>query len=147
MSPLNDGISLLNPMLHLTLAERWHDLASLSKSGVGGFGMVGAILMLELVGDWLLSWSGLSGDVLEYQAQLADLLPVEAIKSMLFTSLLVFAPLLLRWLLHLLHLLLQALSWPRLGQRKPVFSPPAQHDCVLRAANGCRAPPVSLFGI
>ncbi|GAA3717949.1 hypothetical protein GCM10022421_27470 [Oceanisphaera sediminis] len=133
----------MNPILHLTLADRWHDLASLSKSGVGGVGMVGAIMLLELVGDWLLSWTGLSGDVLEYQAQLADLLPVEAIKSMLFTSLLVFAP----WLLHLLHLLLQTLNWPRLRQRKPVFSAPAQHDCVLRAANGCRAPPVSLFGI
>ena len=147
MSLLTNGTQLLNPILHLTLAERWHDLASLSKSGVGGIGMVGALMMLELVGDWLLSWTGLSGDVLEYQAQLADLLPVEAIKSMLFTSLLVFAPLLLRWLLLLLHLLLQTLNWPRLRQLKPVFSAPAQHDCVLRAANGCRAPPVSLSGI
>jgi hypothetical protein len=147
MSLLNDGISLLNQMLHLTLAERWHDLASLSKSGVGGVGMVGAIMMLELVGEWLLSWTGLSGDVLEYQAQLADLLPAEAIKSLVLTSLLVFVPQLLQWLLLLLHLLLQSLNWPRLGQFKPVFSAPAQHDCVLRAANGCRAPPASLSGI
>ncbi|PPL16015.1 hypothetical protein UN63_10435 [Oceanisphaera arctica] len=112
-----------------------------------GFGVLGAIMMLELVGEWLLSWTGLSGDVLEYQAQLADLLPAEAIKSLVLTSLLVFVPQLLQWLLLLLHLLLQSLNWPRLGQNKPVFSAPAQHDCVLRAANGCRAPPVSLSGI
>ncbi|MFB9845887.1 hypothetical protein [Oceanisphaera arctica] len=137
----------MNPILHLTFADKWHDLALLSKSCVDGFGVLGAIMMLELVGEWLLSWTGLSGDVLEYQAQLADLLPAEAIKSLVLTSLLVFVPQLLQWLLLLLHLLLQSLNWPRLGQNKPVFSAPAQHDCVLRAANGCRAPPVSLSGI
>ncbi|OIN04754.1 hypothetical protein BFR47_05500 [Oceanisphaera psychrotolerans] len=114
---------------------------------MSGFGVLGAIMMLELVSEWLLSWTGLSGDVMEYQAQLADLLPLEFIKSLVLTSLLVFVPLLLQWLLLLLHLLLQSLSWPRLHQPKPVFSAPAHNYCVLRTAHGCRAPPVSLSGI
>lgn len=137
----------MNPMSYFTLADRWHDLASLSRASVDGVGVLGMVMMLELVSEWLLSWTGLSGDVLEYQAQLADLQPVEIIKSLIFTSLLVFVPLLLRWLLLLLHLLLQTLYWPRLLQKKPVFATPAQNYCVLRTAHGCRAPPVALSGI
>lgn len=146
MSLLTDGTQLLNPMLHFTLAERWHDLTSLSKSGMGGFGLIGAIMVLELVGEWLLSWTGLSGDVLEYQAQLTDLLPLEAAKSLLFAGLLAFAPLLLLCLL-LLCLLLQSLSWPRVQQFKPVFAAPALAGSVLCPAHGCRAPPMALSGV
>lgn len=134
-------------MLHLSLAERWHDLASLSRTGMDGFGILGAIMMLELVGDWLLSWTGLSAEVLEYQAQLADLQPVEALKALLCTSLLVFAPLLLQWLLLLLHLLLQTFNWPRLTQHKPSFSASPKPRRALLRAHSCRAPPVFPCGV
>ena len=137
----------MNPMSYFTLADSWHDLASLSRSSVDGVGVLGAVMMLGLVSEWLLSWTGLSGDVLEYQAQLVDLLPVEIIKSFIFTSLLVFVPLLLQWLLLLLYLLLQTLYWPRLAKIRPLFTTPAQNYCVLRTAHGCRAPPITRFGI
>ena len=134
-------------MLHLPIAERWHDLASLSRSGMDGFGILGAIMVLELVGDWLLSWTGLSADVFEYQAQLADFQPLEALKALLCTSLLVFAPLLLQWLLLLLHLLLQTLNWPRLTQPKPPFSASTKPRRALLRAHSCRAPPVLPCGL
>ena len=137
----------MNPMSYFTLADRWHDLASSSLASVDGVGVLSMVMMLELLSEWLLSWTGLSGDVLESQAQLAELLPLEIIKSLIFTSLLVFVPLLLQWLLLLLHLLLQTLHWPRLLEKKPVFVTPTQHDCVSRTAHGCRAPPVARFGI
>ncbi|MGO4998801.1 hypothetical protein [Oceanisphaera sp. W20_SRM_FM3] len=136
----------MNPTPFLTLAERWHDLASLSQLGVDGVGLVSTVMMLEVISEWLLSWTGLSGDVFEYQAQLSDLLPVETIKSIILTSLLVFVPLLLRWLLLLLYLLLQSLYWPRLTQVKAIFDSPLPQYCVLRTAHGCRAPPLAHSG-
>lgn len=136
----------MNPTSYFTLAERWQDLTSLSQLGVDGVGVVSVVMMLEVISEWLLSWTGLSGDVFEYQAQLADLLPLEIIKTFIFNSLLVFVPLFLRWLLLLLYLLLQTLFWPRLASIKPDFSAPAAHDCVLRTAHGCRAPPLAHLG-
>ncbi|MBU3824472.1 MAG: hypothetical protein H9917_06560 [Candidatus Oceanisphaera merdipullorum] len=136
----------MNPTSFLTLAERWHDLASLSKLGVDGVGLVSMVMMLEVISEWLLSWAGLSGDVFEYQAQLSNLQPLETIKSIIFTSLLVFVPLFLQWLLLLLYLLLQTLHWPRLTQVKAIFDSPLPQYCVLRTTNGCRAPPLTHSG-
>ncbi|WP_227874976.1 hypothetical protein [Oceanisphaera profunda] len=136
----------MNPTPLLTLTDRWHDLASLSQIGVDGVGVVSLVMMLEVISEWLLSWTGLSGDVFEYQAQLSDLLPVETIKSIILTSLLVFVPLLLQWLLLLLYLLLQTLHWPRLTSVKANFDSPLPQYCVLRTAHGCRAPPLARSG-
>ncbi|MCC4264329.1 hypothetical protein LL240_07660 [Oceanimonas baumannii] len=137
----------MSPILHLSIAERWHDLTSLPRTGMGGFGILGAIMVLELVGDWLLSWTGLSAEVFEFQAQLADLQPLEAMKALLCASLLVFAPQLLQWLLLLLHLLLQTLNWPRLTQPKPSFSAAPKSRRALLRAHSCRAPPCFSLGI
>lgn len=104
------------------------------------------VMMLEVISEWLLSWTGLSGDVFEYQAQLSDLMPLEVVKVVLFTTLMVFVPLLLRWLLLLLYLLLQTLFWPRLAATKPDFSSPSAQDCLLGNAHGCRAPPFTPLG-
>ncbi|MBO1519649.1 hypothetical protein J3U76_08420 [Oceanisphaera sp. DM8] len=130
----------------LTLTDKWHDIASLSQIGVDGVGVVSLVMMLEVISEWLLSWAGLSGDVLEYQAQLSDLLPIETIQSLIITSLLVFVPLLLQWLLLLLYLLLQTLHWPRLTSVKPNFDSPLPQYSVLRSDHGCRAPPLALSG-
>lgn len=136
----------MNPMSYFTLADSWHDLASLSQIGLDGVGMISVVMMLEVISECLLSWTGLSGDVFEYQAQLSDLLPFETIKAIILTSLLVFMPLLLRWLLLLLYLLLQSLHWPRLTSVKPNFDSPLPQYCVLRTAHGCRAPPLARSG-
>ena len=136
----------MNPHSYLTLAERWQDLTSLSYTAADGVGVVSMVMMLEVISEWLLSWTGLSSDVFEYQAQLSDLLPFEIIKSVVFTSLLVFVPLLLQWLLLLLYLLLQTLYWPRLTQVTAIFDSPLPQYCVLRTAHGCRAPPLAHSG-
>lgn len=136
----------MNPHSYLTLAERWQDLTSLSYAAADGVGVVSMVMMVEVLSEWLLSWTGLSGDVFEYQAQLADLMPLEVIKVVLFTCLMVFVPLLLRWLLLLLYLLLQSLFWPRLTAIKPDFSSPSAQDCLLGHAHGCRAPPLAHLG-
>ncbi|WMC10701.1 hypothetical protein PU634_16785 [Oceanimonas pelagia] len=136
----------MNPILYLPTAESWLDLTSLPGAGVDGIGVFGAIMMLEVLGNWLLSWTGLSADIFEYQAQLADLFPVEALKHLLCTSLLVFAPLLLQWLLLLLHLLLQHLNWPRMHHSRPaLFTSPKPRRALLRA-HSCRAPPMFSLG-
>ncbi|MCT7654367.1 hypothetical protein MBH78_05255 [Oceanimonas sp. NS1] len=133
-------------MLYLPTAEQWHDLMSLSRIGMDGVGVLGAIMVLEVLGNWLLSWTGLSADIFEYQAQLADLFPIDALKSLLCTSLLVFAPLLLQWLLMLLHLLLQHLNWPRTHHSRPALSTSPKPRRALLRAHSCRAPPMFSFG-